>query len=285
MGNSIFKRNQSEKMAGGLIEVPSSYFVPEVKKKSNEYTVDKIEQYEQIHGRGFLSTGGMVAAQTLLQRINPKRGQKVLSVGCGVGGAEIFMAQNYGVRVHAIDISQNTIDIAWERAADCNISEKLIFEQADVLEKEFEGDQFDLIYSKDCLKHIRQNDKSELFAKFQRWIKPGGRLVIADYISCEEGEKTKDFRRYVAENDYDIQPFEKYAYQLESAGFSVKANNLAPWYANNLNMELSQLESMKRQFVKTFSKKDFKRLSKRWSNKLARCENGIQQWAFFECTK
>ena len=56
-------------MAGVLIEFPSSYFVPEVKKKSNEYTVEKIEQYEQIHGRGFLSTGGMVAAQTLLQRV------------------------------------------------------------------------------------------------------------------------------------------------------------------------------------------------------------------------
>ena len=56
-------------MAGVLIEFPSSFFVPEVRKKSNEYTIDKIEQYEQIHGRGFLSTGGMVAAQTLLQRV------------------------------------------------------------------------------------------------------------------------------------------------------------------------------------------------------------------------
>ena len=89
----------------------------------------------------------------------------------------------------------------------------------------------------------------------------------------------------MADNDYDIQPFEANAYNLESAGFNVKANNLAPWYANNLNMELSQLESMKKQFIEMFSKKEFKRLSNRWTNKLARCENGIQQWAFFECTK
>jgi len=276
-------------MAGIVIEFPSSFFLPEVKQKGarEKYSFEKIEQYEQIYGRGFLSTGGMVAAQSLLQRINPKRGQRVLSVGCGVGGAEIFMAQNYGVKVHAIDISQNTIDIARERAAQSNKSfpQKLVFEQADVLNKEFEEEQFDLIYSKDSLKHIRQNVKSELFEKFERWLKPGGRLIIADYICCEEQEKTKEFRRYVAENNYDIQSFEQYAFNLESAGFNVKANNLAPWYANNLNMELSQLESMKKQFVTTFSKKEFKRMSSRWSSKLARCENGIQQWAFFECTK
>ncbi|CBY31441.1 unnamed protein product [Oikopleura dioica] len=281
--NIIDKINE---MAGIIIEFPSSFFVPEIKKQQSEnkeYTFKIIEQYEQIFGRGFLSTGGMVTTQALLQRINPKRGQTVLSVGCGVGGAEIFMAQNYGVRVHAIDISQNAINIACDRAAECNISEKLVFEQADVLSREFGEEQFDVIYSKDCLKHIRQ--KSELFVKFQRWLKPGGQLVIADYICCEENEKTKDFRRYAAENDYDIQPFEQYAYQLESTGFNVRASNLAPWYANNLNMEISQLESTKIEFIKTFSKKEFKRLINRWSNKLSRCENGIQQWAFFECTK
>lgn len=152
-----------------------------------------------------------------------------------------------------------------------------------MLNKEFGEEQFDVIYSKDCLKHIRQ--KSQLFEKFQRWLKPRGQLVIADYICCEENEKTKDFRQYAAENDLDMQPFEQYANQLESAGFNVRASNLAPWYANNLNMEISQLESTEIEFIKTFSKKEFKRLINRWSNKLSRCENGIQQWAFFECTK
>ena len=59
-------------MAGILIEFPSSFFLPEVKPKgaSNKYSFEKIEQYEQIHGRGFLSTGGMVAAQSLIQRVS-----------------------------------------------------------------------------------------------------------------------------------------------------------------------------------------------------------------------
>jgi chemotaxis methyl-accepting protein methylase len=48
-----------------------------------------------------------------------------------------------------------------------------------VLAKEFEDEKFDLIFAKDSLKHIRQELKSELFEKFERWLKPGGRLVIA----------------------------------------------------------------------------------------------------------
>ena len=72
-----------------------------------------------------------------------------------------------------------------ERAAQSNNSfpQKLVFEQADVLNKEFEEEQFDLIYSKDSLKHIRQNVKSELFEKFERWLKPGGRLIIAGNLN------------------------------------------------------------------------------------------------------
>ena len=48
-----------------------------------------------------------------------------------------------------------------------------------MLAKEFEDEKFDLIFAKDSLKHIRQEFKSELFEKFERWLKPGGRLVIA----------------------------------------------------------------------------------------------------------
>ena len=70
-----------------------------------------------------------------------------------------------------------------ERAAESNFSEKIIFEQADVLAKEFEDGQFDLIFAKDSLKHIRQEFKSELFEKFERWLKPGGRLVIAGNVT------------------------------------------------------------------------------------------------------
>jgi len=36
----------------------------------------------------------------------------VLSVGCGIGGGEIYMNKNYGAIVHGIDLSTNMLSIA-----------------------------------------------------------------------------------------------------------------------------------------------------------------------------
>ncbi len=39
-------------------------------------------------------------------------GQKVLDVGCGIGGSAFFMAKNFGVDVYGMDLSTNMIEIA-----------------------------------------------------------------------------------------------------------------------------------------------------------------------------
>jgi phosphoethanolamine N-methyltransferase len=50
--------------------------------------------------------------QKVLEKIGLKKGDKVLSIGCGIGGGEIMMNQKYGAIVHAIDLSQNMLSIA-----------------------------------------------------------------------------------------------------------------------------------------------------------------------------
>ena len=37
---------------------------------------------------------------------------KVLDIGCGTGGSACYMANNYGVEVLGVDLSQNMLDIA-----------------------------------------------------------------------------------------------------------------------------------------------------------------------------
>ncbi|GJV34265.1 phosphoethanolamine N-methyltransferase [Tanacetum coccineum] len=44
-----------------------------------------------------------------------KRGQKVLDVGCGIGGGDYYMADKFGVEVVGIDLSVNMISLALER--------------------------------------------------------------------------------------------------------------------------------------------------------------------------
>ena len=64
-----------------------------------------------------------------------------------------------------------------QRAAENNISDEITFEHANALIRDFEEGEFDVIYSRDCIIHIRE--KADLFARFYKWLKPGGRLVIS----------------------------------------------------------------------------------------------------------
>ena len=52
---------------------------------------------------------------------NLRKGERVLDVGCGIGGSAFLMAKDYGVTVHGSDLSKNMIDIAHERAIKYNL--------------------------------------------------------------------------------------------------------------------------------------------------------------------
>jgi phosphoethanolamine N-methyltransferase len=46
--------------------------------------------------------------------LNLKPGQKVLDVGCGIGGSAFYMARDFDVKVVGIDLSSNMISLAKE---------------------------------------------------------------------------------------------------------------------------------------------------------------------------
>lgn len=51
------------------------------------------------------------------EKLNLKPGEKVLDVGCGIGGSAFHMARKYGVEVRGVDLSTNMITIALENQA------------------------------------------------------------------------------------------------------------------------------------------------------------------------
>lgn len=84
-----------------------------------------------------------------------KAGQKVLDVGCGIGGGDFYMAENFGVDVVGIDLSINMVSFALERAIGRKCSVE--FEVADCTKKVYPDDTFDVIYSRDTILHIQVN--------------------------------------------------------------------------------------------------------------------------------
>jgi phosphoethanolamine N-methyltransferase len=96
-----------------------------------------------------------------VQKLELKPGQKVLDVGCGIGGGDFYMAENFDVEVVGIDLSINMISFALERAIGLNCSVE--FEVADCTKKTYPENTFDVIYSRDTILHIQVSHFSLFF--------------------------------------------------------------------------------------------------------------------------
>lgn len=93
-----------------------------------------------------------------MAKLELKPDQKVLDVGCGIGGGDFYMAENFDVEVVGIDLSVNMVSLALERAIGRKCSVE--FEVADCTKKMYPDNSFDVIYSRDTILHIQVNPLS-----------------------------------------------------------------------------------------------------------------------------
>ncbi|KAL9242675.1 hypothetical protein vseg_016654 [Gypsophila vaccaria] len=248
---------------------------------SVQYKATGILRYERVFGPGYVSTGGIETTSEFVSKLELKPGQKVLDVGCGIGGGDFYMAENFGVEVIGIDLSINMLSIALERAV--GIKCAVEFEVADCTTKAYPDSTFDVIYSRDTILHIQ--DKPALFRSFYKWLKPGGKVLISDYCR-NEGTPSPDFAEYIKQRGYDLHDVQAYGQMLKDVGFGeVIADDRTEQFINVLQRELNEVEKDKDIFVKDFSEKDYNDIVDGWKAKLVRTRSGEQRWGLFIATK
>ncbi|KAJ3587507.1 hypothetical protein NHX12_011104 [Muraenolepis orangiensis] len=249
---------------------------------NQQYTRRGILRYEKMFGAGYVSTGGLSTTKEFVDLLNLKPGQKVLDVGCGIGGGNFYMAKTFGVEVLGLDLSENMVEIAMERAIDEQLP-MVHFEVADATRRSFEEESFDIIYSRDTILHI--DDKLALFKRFHSWLRPGGQLLISDYC-CGEKPWTPSFQDYVQQRGYVLYTPQQYGKFIEEAGFcSVRAEDRTAQFTQVIQTELERAEAFKGEFIKEFSEEDYLAIVNGWSDKLQRCSAGDQRWGLFYATK
>eukprot|EP00244_Chara_vulgaris_P000034 TRINITY_DN1003_c0_g1_i4.p1 TRINITY_DN1003_c0_g1~~TRINITY_DN1003_c0_g1_i4.p1 ORF type:complete len:530 (-),score=125.00 TRINITY_DN1003_c0_g1_i4:1398-2912(-) len=248
---------------------------------SVQYTKTGILRYERVFGYGYVSTGGAETTKEFVELLDLKPGQKVLDVGCGIGGGDFYMAEEFDAEVLGIDLSMNMITIALERAIGLKCAVQ--FEVADCTTREFTEDHFDVIYSRDCILHIQ--DKPALFRSFLKWMKPGGKVLISDYCKGKNAS-SEDFQAYVKQRGYDLHDVETYGKFLEEAGFiNVVAQDRTQQFMDILEKELTKTEEEKDTFIKDFSEEDYNAIVNGWRAKQTRCARGEQKWGLFIAQK
>jgi N-methyltransferase StaMA len=109
---------------------------------------------------------------------------RVLDVGCGSGKASVRIAASRGLQVVGITVSDYQLQLARARPQDERLPGRASFHLADAMELPFEDSSFDGAYAIESILHMR--DKNAVFGHLARVLRPGARLVMADFY--QDGE-------------------------------------------------------------------------------------------------
>jgi SAM-dependent methyltransferase len=77
--------------------------------------------------------GGRQATIDLLGPLDLGRGQRVLDVGSGPGGAARFLAQTYGCRISGVDLTPEYVELASDLAQRTGLTDLVDYHVADAL--------------------------------------------------------------------------------------------------------------------------------------------------------
>ena len=118
--------------------------------------------------------------RTLAQIGAIRTGDRVLDAGCGLGGSSLWLAESLGARVVGITLAESQADQASRIAARRGLADKVTFERADFTSTPFPDESFDVIWAVESLCHAEA--KCRFYHEAARLLRPGGRLVIAEFI-------------------------------------------------------------------------------------------------------
>jgi len=121
--------------------------------------------------------GGQEATHVLLGMCQLDATSRVLDVGCGSGNTACLIVEQYGSRVHGIDISEVMIAKATERARRQGLLDKVEFRVADAFQLPFEDDWFDVVIVESVLTPL-PGDKKQALAEMVRVVRAGGRIGV-----------------------------------------------------------------------------------------------------------
>lgn len=138
-------------------------------------TIDDLAPVDHLHSRGREGT------LEIAELMNPTDRDRVLDVGCGLGGTARFLAHNYGCAVSGIDFTGEFVDVGRTLTEMVGLDEMIDLEQGSALELPYQDESFDYVTTE----HVQMNigDKRRFYGEIARVLKPEGRFVFHD-IFC-----------------------------------------------------------------------------------------------------
>jgi cyclopropane fatty-acyl-phospholipid synthase-like methyltransferase len=151
----------------------------------------------------------------LIEGLAPR--DRVLDLGCGAGLPITSRLSVAGVRVVGVDSSIEMLRLARRNVP----AARLVL--ADMTEVELADGAFAAVVAWDSLFHVDRRHHRDMYGKFVRWLRPGGRVLFTSGGSGHEGFTSPMFGE---EFFYSGYPPDEVADYLRAAGLGILTQEL-----------------------------------------------------------
>lgn len=116
--------------------------------------------------------------ERVLKWADVKNVQKMVDVGCGIGGSSRHVVRKYpGSTATGISLSPKQVERANQITKEANLDAN--FQVADALQQPFEDGSFDLVWSLESGEHMP--DKKQFVQELARVCAPGGTIIVVTW--------------------------------------------------------------------------------------------------------
>jgi SAM-dependent methyltransferase len=137
-------------------------------------TARDLYPFDQVH------TGAAEATRELAEMAGFAAGQRILDVGCGLGGAARLLAAERGCRVTGVDLTEAYHEAARRLTAEVGLADRVEFILKDATALPFPEGEFDGALLQHCTMNVP--DQGRLFRECARVLRPGGVLALHEWV-------------------------------------------------------------------------------------------------------
>jgi ubiquinone/menaquinone biosynthesis C-methylase UbiE len=180
---------------------------PGINKNSSmpeRWSAARVKIAELIWGDGFSFPGSIDHTMEMVKPFGLTKEKSMLDMGCGLGGATRAITKAFGTYMQGMDVSPALAKAGMGQSEKAGLTKKAPIEWFDPATVELPPKKFEAILVRQIL--CPTDDKKRLLKEITKALKPGGMLMVTDFVLPEKGAKGPAFEAWAKGEDHPPKP-------------------------------------------------------------------------------
>lgn len=147
-----------------------------------------------------LETAQINKVHHIIKKLNPQPGKTLMDIGCGWGTLMLTAAQEYGLKVTGITLSQEQYDYVNQKIKELGLEDKAEVILTDY--REMEGRQWDYVTSVGMFEHVGKDNLKGYFEDVYKFLNENGTALIHGITRQGQGASNAWLDKYIFPGGY-----------------------------------------------------------------------------------